>query len=448
MPKGTPDSHEALSQQWRKESESYASAINAYVKRGTESNWEGMEDSDEPQDPRQPLASQVIEAVRAANEAGSIDGLRDRFPPAHRPFVEVLQENGQSLPVVFLLDDGRILLRVGAPYEPGYVAAISGNDVSRLPEDVITIGRSPNRKTFAKATQSGVTLLHGWDGPVTATLPWPTGTEGVPPPFEAEGIEGCPTVTELIPYDSGDRALLVSPAGVFVLETKRVVRLLPTQDELREHFEWLQKEHPEDSLSYDLDMDHGALSPDGRWIACGHQSSVHYVFDANTYEVAASIGNLSEYPHYSLFSSSSEVVALNSCHFYNGKTLGVPLRLLPGLTTEAYEVDERLVQLEDGSRVYAGVCRGDEFIIGDASGYLRAFDTSGTPRWQHFIGSSMGTIDVSADSKTLVATTYAGFLSIIDMDTGKPDPFAIGTSDHRERRRWLFWKKEPKPLIW
>ena len=448
MIKAVPDSNEALSRQWREESERYASAINAYVKRGMETNWEGMQESDEPKDTRQPLASQVLEAVRAANESGRIDGLRDRFPTAHSPFIEMLEENGQSLPVVLLLDDGRIVLRVGAPYHPGYVAVISGNEVSRLPGEVITIGRSPNRKIFAKVTPSGVILLRGWSGPVTARLPWPTGAEGVPPGFEAKPIESVPTTTEIVPYNSGDRALLVSPEGVFVLETQRAVRLLPTQDDFREHFEWLQKEYPEDPLSYHIDMDHGALSPDEKWLACGHQSSVHYIFDAHTYKVAARIGNLSEYPHYALFSSDSQVVALNSCHFYSGRTLGVPLRLLPGLTTKAYEVDERLTQLEDGSRVYAGVCRGDEFIIGDAGGYLRAFDTNGKARWQHFIGSSMGSIDISEDGKTLVATTYAGFLSIIDMDTGKRDPFAIGTSDHRERRRWLFWKKESKPLIW
>ena len=90
----------------------------------------------------------------------------------------------------------------------------------------------------------------------------------------------------------------------------------------------------------------------------------------------------------------------------------------------------------------------DEFIIGNASGYLRAFDLKGNFRWQHFIGSSVGDIDVSRDGNRLVVTTYAGLLSVIDLDTGEADPFVIGTATHRERRRWLFWKKEPKPLIW
>jgi WD40 repeat protein len=223
---------------------------------------------------------------------------------------------------------------------------------------------------------------------------------------------------------------------------------MPTQDQMRKHFEWLREEYPDDPLSYGLSMEHGAISPDGKLIAAGHQSSLHYLFDADSLDVVAEIGYLSEYPHHAAFSRDGEVVAFNSCHFYNGMTIGVPTDLLPGLKTAPYELDHRLILLEEGSRVYASVSRDDEFIIGDASGYLRAFDLKGNFLWRHFIGSTVGDIDVDRDGKRLIVTTYAGFLSILDMDTGEPDPFAIGTATHRERRRWLFWKKESHPLIW
>jgi hypothetical protein len=55
-------------------------------------------------------------------------------------------------------------------------------------------------------------------------------------------------------------------------------------------------------------------------------------------------------------------------------------------------------------------------------------------------------IDVRRDGARLVVTTFAGFLCLIDLDTGSADPFTIGTATHRERRRWLFWKNEPTPL--
>jgi hypothetical protein len=156
---------------------------------------------------------------------------------------------------------------------------------------------------------------------------------------------------------------------------------------------------------------------------------------------------MSEYPHYALFSNKSDMVALNSCHFYSGVTLGVPTSLLPGLKTEPYEPDPRMPILDDGARVYAGGFRKDEFIIGDADGYLRAFDRQGTRLWEHFIGSTIGSMDLSADGTKLIVTSYAGFLCFLDLDTGKSDPFAIGTSTHQERRRWLFWKAFP-PLVW
>jgi hypothetical protein len=423
-----------LSRRWRQESQRYASAINAFVAHGLKVGWENVSES-EPKDARERMAQAVLGAVRRANKVGSIEGLRERFPPAHGPFLEALEENGQSLPVVLLLDDGRIAARIGAPYEQGRVVVINDRKLEWLPREIVTVGRSPNRKYFAVARESGVTIHRAWEGPITQSLRWPTGKEGVPRALKVKPIKDAPIVSRLIPFDDGSRALLVSPVGIFVLAPDRAVRLLPTEREMQEHFEHLS-------------MEHGAISPDGRFVACGYQSSLHYVFDANTLSIVGEIGPVSEYPHYAAFSSNGTLIAFNSCHFYGGITIGVPTSLLPGLKTEPYEDDDRLVQLEEESRVYAAIFRGNEFVIGDASGYLRAFDVTGRFRWQHFIGSTVGDIDVSLDEKVLVVTTYAGFLSIIDMDTGTTDPFAISTTTHRERRRWLFWKKEPHPLIW
>jgi len=438
---------EELSRRWRQETEQYVTAINDFVRRGDEVGWENV-DEKEPEDTRQPMAQAVLDAVRRASKSGEIEGLHERFPRAHGPFIELLDENGQSLPVVFLLNDGRIVMRIGAPYESGRVVIVDDRHVESLASDVITVGRSPNRQFFAIAREDGVAIHRGWEGPIVVTLKWPSGREGIPQGFDAEPIQGTPIVTRLVPFDTGDQALLVSPEGVFVLKQDRAVRLLPTQDQMKEHFEWHQKEYPNDTLSYDLSMEHGAISPDGKLIATGHQSSLHYVFDAESFEIVAEIGHLSEYPHYAAFSSDGSVIAFNSCHFYNGMTVGVPTSLLPGLQTEAYEPDDRLIQLEKGSRVYAAIARNDEIIIGDASGYLRAFDLEGSSRWRHFIGSSVGDIDISPDGRRLVVTTYAGFLSILNLDTGKADPFVIGNSTHQERRRWLFWKHEENPLIW
>jgi hypothetical protein len=118
------------------------------------------------------------------------------------------------------------------------------------------------------------------------------------------------------------------------------------------------------------------------------------------------------------------------------------------LKTEPYEEHPKTPVVEDGARVYAAAHRGDEFIIGDANGYLRAFSHAGEMRWQHFLGSSFSAIDVSPDGKQLIASTYAGFVSIIALDAGRKAPYQIGTGEHLELRRWLFWKNEESPLIW
>jgi hypothetical protein len=47
---------------------------------------------------------------------------------------------------------------------------------------------------------------------------------------------------------------------------------------------------------------------------------------------------------------------------------------------------------------------------------------------------------VSPNGKRLAVATAAGYLQIIELDTGDPDPFQIGTATHRERIRFVRWQ--------
>ena len=431
--------------EWRQKTLQYVEAVNNFVDRGLSEGWDNA--GDEPTIPdRDHIVQKVISAVREANANGEIESLRELWPPAHEPLVGVLEKNGQAISVVCILPDNSILARLGAPYEYGRTVHIVGDAVHEI-EDVDFFGRSPDRKFFAISRTDGIQIRIGWNGPQVAFCPWPTGLEGIPEGFKVDPFDAPPTPTRLIPFPDGKRVLLVCGEGVFVLSSDKAVRLLPTVDQLKEDFEWSQKEYPDDDLSIGISMEHGAISHDGKLIAVGSQDSTHLLFDENL-ALIGDVGNRSDYPHYSLFSSDDSIVAFNSCHFYNGITLGVSVDLLPGLKTEPYENDERITVLEDVARVYAGTCRQSEFIIGDASGYVRAFGTDGEPHWQIFIGSSVGDIDISDDGTTLAVSTYAGFLSIIKMDAGKQAPHQIGNSKHMETRRWIFWKNEKIPLIW
>jgi len=432
-------------QQWRQKTLQYVESVNSFVAKGLAEGWENA--GEEPSDPgRDQLTPDVLAAIRKANADRQTESLRELWPPAHGPLIGLLEENGQSIPVVCVLSDNSILARLGAPYVSGKIVHIVGDSVHDI-EAGGFFGYDPNKKYFAFSRPDGIEIREGWNGNRVTLCPWPTGLEGIPEGFDVKPFEETPVPTRLVPFPDGKRVLLVSSDGIFVLSPDKAVRLLPTKNQLKEQFEWSREEYPEDELSMDLSMEHGAISHDGKYIAVGSQDSTHLVFDENL-KLVGDVGNRSEYPHYALFNSDDSMVAVNSCHFYNGVTLGVPTELLPGLETEPYEEDERIAVLENGARVYAGTARRDEFIIGDANGYVRAFGTDGTPHWQLFIGSSVGDIDLSADGKTLAVSTYAGFLSIIKMDAGKQAPHQIGNSKHMEMRRWVFWKKEKTPLIW
>lgn len=428
--------------EWREKTLAYTQAVNDFVAKGMSDGWDNI--GPEPEDNgREPLVPALLAAITQANKDGSLAQLRQQWPLAYSPLLPLLKEKGQSIPCLCLLDDGRVVARIGNAYGPGQVVEIAGTEV-KVVEDESFFGRSPDRRYFAYCREGGVAITLGWRGEQVAFCPYPSGREGLPEDFGQLAVE-APTATQLVPFPDGRRVLFVSPGGIFVLSASEAVRLLPTQEAVIEHFTWLREEYPEDELSLDLAMEHGAVSADGKWIAVGAQDSSHLIFD-DKLQLAADIGNQMDYPHWALFSQDSSLAAFNACHFYNGVTIGVSTALLPGLKTEPYEDNPKTPFLEEMSRVYAGCHRGHEFIIGDAYGYLRAFGNDGTPHWQHFIGSSIGDMDVSSDGRTLVCSTYAGFISIIQLDQGRA-PYEIGTGNHSEVRRWLFWQGQA-PLAW
>jgi hypothetical protein len=208
---GVPMSDDELSREWRNEGLRYVAAMNDYLKRASEDSWDKA--GEEPEDTRTRLAVAVIDAVRRANRDGTLQDLRVRFPPAHAPLMDLLKENGQSLPLVLLLDDGRILLRIGAPHEKGHVVMINDGEITSLADDIVTVGRSPNRRYFAVARTTGITVDDGWDGPRVAQFSWPTGREGAPDGFVPAAAEVPFVVSRLIPFPAGDRVLLVSVSG-------------------------------------------------------------------------------------------------------------------------------------------------------------------------------------------------------------------------------------------
>jgi hypothetical protein len=418
-----------LSSLWREASRRYVSAINAHVERGLREGWERA--GPKPQDDREHLAADVLAAVRRANASGDTASLREKFPPAWEPFLPILPEKGQWLKPMAWIDDDRIA--VGLWSGPGSIVVVSSDGIA-VQQGVRGFGRSPDRRFFALAFDDGVEVRQGWDGPRVAWLNWPRGPKG---------LFGEGTIRELIVFPDGKRVLLVSPLGIFVLAEGGNTQLPLTK--CREELDRSRAEKPDEPS--DHEMAHGAISPRGDSVLVGCQDTKHLVFNARL-ELIAQVGPRSDSPTFAWFSADGSVAAFNACNFYDGVSIGVSVADLPGLDTPSFREHPKVHVLDDHARVYDAVGRSDEFIVGDAQGYLRAFDLQGNFRWQHFIGSTIGALDLSPDKQRLAVTSYPGFLCVLQLDAAERDPFAIGTASHRELQRWLFWKGEDRVLKW
>lgn len=425
-----------LSESWRAASLQYAKAINEYVARGRRDGWEVA--GEEPKDNREHLALLVIEAVRKANRNGDFRSLRASFPPAWEPFVPLLKEKGQSLEPMQWIDNSRLALHVGATYEHGRVVTLCENEVIEQP-GILNFGRSPCGTFCVWVNEAGLEIRRGWGGPITAQISWRTGEAAESVWGNMPSAEQGAKATQIIAFPDGQQVLLVGCSGIFVLNPRRAVRLVPSAKELAAL--------SEEDLPGELSMPHGAVSVNGELILVGSQDSSHLVFDSQLRQVAT-IGPHSAYPHFAWFSADGQLAAFNACHLYNGASIGVRVDDLNGLHTDFYEKNSRIRVLEEGSRVYAAASRNEELIIGDASGYIRAFDLEGKFRWEHFIGSTINALDLSPDGRRLAVTSYAGFCCVLELDSRECDPLAIGANAQRELWRWVFWKGEERPLRW
>ena len=433
-------SDDELSDRWLKEGEAHATATNDYVQRGLTEGWDAVGDLDS-QDERGDMAQAVLQRLQEANRDGTVDEFRKAFPPAWDPMLEIIKENSLGFWSVLLLDDHRMITSVRREDLPDYECIeVTAAEVRPIP-DLQFFGRSPDGSIIVKISKATLSFHAFWDDPAIHEFPLPESFRGKEPGL----AKWC---TQLVPFPDGKRVLWVSEDGIYVLSAESAIRISPTDKRIQDHRDMDDEDDEDGPMPFYLSMDHGNVSPDGKWIATGDQDSTHEIFDANTLEKVADIGPHSEYPHFALFSADSQQVALNACHFYNGVTIGVATADLPGLETEHYDEDEKIRELEHGMRVYCGTAVGDRYIVGDAYGYVRCIDTAGKLIWQWFVGSSITDLSLSPDGEFLAIASHSGMLHLIHLEAGGRCPHQIGTGNHRELFRWVFWKGEEGPLRW
>jgi hypothetical protein len=466
-----------LSDQWQADGQGYVAAIRSHQlaldaaeaqkhngDTEEEEEEEENEDSDLPSDPRKVAAATVLQLARVVNthaDEDLADRFRQRFAFAPDAFVRHAADAGRFIGPVFALGDGRVLARIGAPYDDtAHWVALHG--LRHIPLTALRgLGRSPNRRCFAQSDGQHVTTHDGFDGPVIARFALPQGNEALPPHVVVSPGPLGQRCDELIPFNNGQRVLLRNPTGVYLLHAEGaagasspVQRIHPQTFDEDGPYTWPKNQQDESVNGTEvtmlaLDMLHMALSPDERHIAVGDQDSVHILLNAHG-QVLRRYEPLSSYPHHAAFSHDGTQLFANSCHFYGGSTLAAPVgAALPDLAAGGEEGEtHEAPAINNQWRVYASATLPGTIILGDAHGYLHTVDDAGRNLWRHHIGSSISAIDVSPDGSELWAASYGGYLARLErVETGM-DPYSIGTSPYAETRRWIFWSDEATPLRW
>ena len=447
-----------LSDQWQAQGQGYVAAIRAHqlaldaadVRQGVDDTEEESEDSDPPSDPRKAAAATVLQLARVVTtyaDADLADRFRLRFAFAPDAFVQRAAQAGRFIGPVFALNDGRVLARIGAPYDDtAHWVALQSLQHTPLPA-LQGLGRSHDRRCFAHSDGQHITTHHGFDGPLIARFALPQGNEAVPHHVEVSPGPLGQRCDQLIPFNDGQRVLLRNPTGIYLLSAHGVQRLHPHAFDEDGPYTWPKNQQDESVNGTEvtmlaLDMLHMALSPDERHIAMGDQDSAHILLDAQG-KVLAEYDTLSSYPHHATFSHDGARMFANSCHLYWGSTRSVPIGGAPHSAT-----GEDALVLDDRCRVYASATLPNMVVLGDADGYLHAISDDGHPLWRHHIGSTISAVEMSPDGSTLWAASYGGYLVRLErLETGM-DPYCIGTSPYAEVRRWIFWKDEDGPLQW
>ncbi|HCA08188.1 hypothetical protein [Chryseobacterium sp.] len=409
-----------IQEEWFSKGERYATEINEMVDFGEKNGWENWK-GEEPEDKRSNLAESVFNLLKTANQSGDIENFRANFPPAHTPIIPLLENRSQSIEQLHFISGEKIVFMTGTSYEKRQAYLLDHGQVTQLEEKIQAIGKSKQNDVFAIATPGKISVYKGWEGELINE-------------FELNQTAEL-GITELIPFNDGSKVLLVTSFGIYLISQKEEKLIHPINED------------DEEDWTPDIDMENATLSNDNSYIVVGDQSYDHRILDPEG-NTLGSIGAQSSYPHFCLFTKDDSQLITNSCHFYNGITIGINSGQYEGADIEAYTESDDYTIIDEEMRVYAGTATKDYYILGDAYGYIKAFDKDGKQLWRHFFGSSISGMTLSDDEKTLWVSAHSGILHQLKLDKGRRDTHTIGNGNHYEEFRLLIWKDEPQIWKW
>ena len=422
--------YEALKAEWQKEwnekGEKYAKAVNDMVAFAEVHGWDAYKGEDAV-DGREYLGEAVFKLLKEANERGETAKFRADFPPSSVIFSEdklkdklgnidqICPLRGENVLFIASSDDGKTLY------------LLEGDRVSEVAKGVIAVGKSKRNEIYALLRRDEIELIKGYDGR----------GGGEPIAKFSHEVELTYDEAEILPFNDGSKVLLSCHDGIFLISQSGAKLIHPIYEELYEDDEG-------NVAPLYIDMANATLSNDNALIVAGEQNTDEHVLMDSEGERLGGIGAQSAYPHFCLFSEDDTQLITNSCHFYNGVTIGVDRALLKrGLEVGFYDPDggdeQNFTLIDDAMRVYAGVATRDFYILGDAYGYIKAVGKDGRKIWRHYLGGTIKSMALSDDGGVLFVGTYGGRLHKLRLGAGQ-DNHTIGNGNHKEEFRLIAYE--------
>lgn len=413
-----------MQEEWNQKGAIYAKSINdmyAFVEKHGWEKWKGKE----PEDKRGHLTDKILALLEKANTENKVEEFRDFFPPSHAPLLKYLDKKGQYIGQLYFIEKEKIIFITGASYKKRQAYILEDTEVLKLDEKIRAVGKSKQGNIFAICRDNKIIITKGWQGEVISE-------------FEIKKNKDV-GITELIPFNNGLKVLSVTSQGIYLIDKEEENLIHPP----------IQKEEAvleEEEYPLHIDMENATISNDNAYIVVGDQSYDHRIIGQNGEQIGE-IGPQSSYPHFCLFSEDDSQLITNSCHFYNGTTIGVDTTKLEGLQIPPYEESEEYTIIDEVMRVYCGIAYDDLYVLGDAYGYIVAVNQQGKMQWRYFLGSTISGMTISDDKQTLWAASYAGIIHKLSLGKGQRDTHVIGNGNHYEEFRLLVWK-DKKVLRW
>ena len=428
---------EALKKEWNEKGEKYAKAVNDMVAFAEAHGWDAYK-GEEPVDERAHLGEAVFALLKEANERGETEKFRADFPPSNVIFERCEYQAGNASKKDKIGDKlgnvdqicslgGESVLFIASNDDGKTLYLLEGDRVSEVAKGVIAVGKSKRNEIYALLRRGEIELIKGYDGK----------GGGEPIAKFSHDVELTYDEVEILPFNDGSKVLLSCHNGIFLISQSGAKLIHPIYEDGQLY------EDGDGNAALYIDMANVTLSNDNALIVAGEQCGDHVLMDSEG-ERLGGIGAQSSYPHFCLFSADDTQLIANSCHFYNGVTIGVDRAALKrGVDVEAYSCDEdgekNFTLIDDAMRVYAGVATRDFYILGDAYGYIKAVGKDGRKIWRHYLGGTIKSMALSEDGSVLFVGTYGGRLHKLRLGAGQ-DSHTIGNGNHKEEFRLIAYE--------